>query len=118
MPHVIVVGGGLAGMSAAVALADAGCSVTLFEARGFLGGRASSFPATPGDSNSETIDNCQHILLGCCVNLLDFYRRLGVEDRIRFYREFYFLEPGGRLSVLKPGSLPSPLRLAGSFASL
>ena len=42
------------------------------------------------------IDNCQHVLLRCCVNLLDFYHRLGVRDRIRFYREFYFIEPGGR----------------------
>jgi zeta-carotene desaturase len=64
------------------------------------------------------IDNCQHILLGCCVNLLDFYRRLGVVDRIRFHREFYFLAPGGRLSILKLGRLPSPLHMVWSFGSL
>jgi zeta-carotene desaturase len=64
------------------------------------------------------IDNCQHILLRCCVNLLDFYRRLGVRDRIRFHREFYFLEPGGRISVLRRGRLPAPLHLAGSFLRL
>ncbi len=118
MPHVIVAGGGLAGMAAAVALADAGCRVTLFEARGFLGGRAASYPAAPGDPGAGTIDNCQHILLGCCVNLIDFYRRLNVLDRIRFYREFHFLEPGGRLSVLKSGALPPPLHMAWSFGSL
>ena len=48
----------------------------------------------------KSIDNCQHVLLRCCVNLLDFYQRLGVRDRIRFYREFYFIEPGGRISML------------------
>jgi squalene-associated FAD-dependent desaturase len=116
MAEVIVAGGGLAGMAAAVALASAGHHVTLFESRGFLGGRATSFPLSPADPASERIDNCQHILLRCCVNLLDFYRRLGVEDRIRFHREFYFVEPGGRLSVLRAGRLPSPLRLAGSFS--
>ncbi len=116
MAEVIVAGGGLAGMATAVALAAAGHRITLFESRGFLGGRATSFPLSPADPGSETIDNCQHILLRCCVNLLDFYRRLGVEDRIRFQREFYFLEPGGRLSVLRAGRLSAPLHLAGSFS--
>src|ERR1019366_3211191 len=50
-----------------------------------------------------------------CVNLLDFYQRLGVRDRIRFYREFYFLEPGGRISVLRRGGLPAPFHFTGSF---
>ena len=118
MAEVIVAGGGLAGMAAAVALASAGHHATLFESRGFLGGRAASFPLLPADPASERIDNCQHILLRCCVNLLDLYRRLGVEDRIRFHREFYFVEPGGRLSVLRAGRLPSPLHLAGSFSRI
>ncbi|MCC7176406.1 MAG: FAD-dependent oxidoreductase [Bryobacterales bacterium] len=118
MPDVIVAGGGLAGMAASAALADAGCRVTLLEARGYLGGRASSFPLGPAGTAAEAIDNCQHILLGCCVNLLDFYRRVGVEDRIRFYREFNFLEPGGRRSTFAAGALPAPLHLAGSFARL
>jgi zeta-carotene desaturase len=118
MPDVIVAGGGLAGMAAAAALAGAGCRVRLFERRGFLGGRASSYPVSPAEADSPTIDNCQHILLGCCVNLLDFYRRLGVLDKIRFYREFHFLEPGGRASVLRAARLPAPLHMAGSFARL
>ena len=118
MPRVIVIGGGLAGLSAAAALGGAGFRVEVFEARPFLGGRATSFPLTPADEASETIDNCQHILLRCCVNLLDFYRRLGVRDRIRFYREFYFIEPGGRVSVLRRGALPAPLHFAGSFLRL
>ena len=116
MSRVIVIGGGLAGLSAAAALAEAGLDVDLFEARGFLGGRASSYPCGPDES--AVIDNCQHILLRCCVNLLDFYHRLGVEDRIRFHRRFHFLEPGGRISTLQAGPLPPPLHFAGSFPGL
>lgn len=115
MSHVIVIGGGLAGLAAAAALGGAGFSVDLYEARGFLGGRASSFPLDPSDPDSPRIDNCQHVLLRCCANLLDFYRRLGVADQIRYYREFHFIEPGGRVSVLRAGPLPAPLRFAASF---
>lgn len=104
-------------MAAAAALGEAGFQVQLFEARPFLGGRAASYEY-PAAAGVETIDNCQHILLRCCVNLLDFYRRLGVEDRIRFYREFHFLEPGGRRSRLAPGVLPPPAHFAGSFFRL
>jgi len=115
MPSVNIVGGGLAGLAAAAALGSAGFQVDLFESRPFLGGRATSFPVTPGDDESELIDNCQHVLLRCCVNLLDFYTRLGVADRIQFYREYYFLEPGGRMSRLGRSSLPAPLHLTLSF---
>lgn len=116
MPKVLIAGGGLAGLSAAAALGGAGFQVELFEARPFLGGRATSYAApAQGDAESEIIDNCQHILLRCCVNLLDFYNRLGVRDRIKFYREFFFLEPGGRLSVLRRGRLPAPFHFTGAF---
>jgi zeta-carotene desaturase len=116
MPSVLIAGGGLAGLSAAAALGGAGFEVDLFEARPFLGGRATSYPIPGSDEEpAETIDNCQHILLRCCVNLLDFYQRLGVRDRIRFYREFYFIEPGGRISVLRRGRLPAPFHFTGSF---
>ncbi len=114
MPSVIVVGGGLAGLSAAAALGSAGFSVDLYESRGFLGGRATSFPVSPVDE-SDVIDNCQHVLLRCCVNLLDFYRRLGAEQRIRFYNQYNFIEPGGRVSTLSASHLPAPLHLASSF---
>ena len=116
MPKVLIAGGGLAGMAAAAALGGAGFEVDLFEARPFLGGRATSYAVPDGTEEvPETIDNCQHILLRCCVNLLDFYGRLGVRDRIKFYKEFYFLEPGGRLSVLRAGRLPAPFHFMGSF---
>ena len=116
MPSVIVIGGGLAGLAAAAALGGAGFEVDIFEARGFLGGRATSYPL-PGDS-SEVIDNCQHILLRCCVNLTDFYKRLDVLDKIHFHKQFYFIEPGGRTSVLAAGRLPAPFHFTGSFRKL
>ncbi|MGH9585160.1 MAG: hydroxysqualene dehydroxylase HpnE, partial [Bryobacteraceae bacterium] len=117
-PKIAVVGGGLAGLATAVALGSADYPVTVFEARPFLGGRATSYPLNTGDENSPTIDNCQHVLLRCCANLIDFYRRLGVRDRIRFYREFYWIEPGGRVSTMRRGILPAPFHFTGSFARL
>ena len=121
MAKVLIAGGGLAGLSAAAALGGAGFDVELFEARPFLGGRATSYtlPNGPGEENgTETVDNCQHILLRCCSNLLDFYSRLNVRDRIKFFREFYFLEPGGRVSVLRRGRFPAPFHFAGSFLGM
>jgi squalene-associated FAD-dependent desaturase len=119
MPKVLIAGGGLAGLSAAAALGGAGFEIDLFEARPFLGGRATSYAVPAGtDEVPEVIDNCQHILLRCCANLLDFYGRLGVRDRIHFHREFYFLEPGGRMSVLKRGRLPAPLHFTESFLKM
>ncbi len=117
MAEVIVIGGGLAGLAAAAALGDAGHSVKVFEARPFPGGRATSYEIGTGD-DAETIDNCQHILLRCCVNLLNFYERLGVEQNIAFHREFTFIEPGGRRSVLKSGVFPAPAHFAESFLKL
>jgi squalene-associated FAD-dependent desaturase len=114
----MVAGGGLAGLSAGLALAGAGFEVEIFEARPYPGGRATSFPLAPWEPDSPAIDNCQHILLRCCVNLLDFYRRAGVEDCIVFHRRFHFVEPGGRVSVLERGPLPAPLHFTGAFARM
>jgi squalene-associated FAD-dependent desaturase len=119
MAKVLIAGGGLAGLAAAAALGRDGWEVDLFETRPYLGGRATSY-AVPagGEEVPETIDNCQHVLLRCCVNLLNFYQRLGVRERIRFYREFYFIEPGGRISVMKRGRLPAPLHFTESFLGM
>ena len=118
MPSVIVAGGGLAGMAAAAALASVGYDVDLYESRPYLGGRATSYTVPGADGSGETIDNCQHILWRWCVNLLDFYSRLGVLDQIEFHREFYFIEPGGRTSVFRAGRLPKPLHFTESFLQM
>lgn len=107
-----IAGGGIAGLSAACALADAGFQVTVFERRPYVGGRASSYEH-PG--TGETVDNCQHVLLGCCTNLLDFYRRIGASDKIRWFDRLTFIEPGGRRSEIAPSALPAPLHTAPSF---
>jgi zeta-carotene desaturase len=114
---VTLIGAGVSGMSAACALADAGFRVQLVEQRGYLGGRASSY-LHPGVN--EVIDNCQHVLFGCCTNLVGFYRRIGVADRIHWTREMTMIEPGGRRSALGPFrlgpfTLPAPLHSALSF---
>jgi zeta-carotene desaturase len=109
---VAIAGGGLAGLASGCALADAGLRVTLFERRPYLGGRASSYQH-PG--TGEIVDNCQHVLLGCCTNLIDFYRRTGVDGKIRWYGKLTFLEPGGRASVIGPSALPAPLHTAPAF---
>lgn len=98
-------------MSAACALAEAGLRVQLVERRGYLGGRASSY-LHPG--LNEVIDNCQHVLFGCCTNLLGFYHRVGVADRIHWTSEMTMIEPGGRRSPLGSSKLagielPAPL---------
>ncbi|HEY1764665.1 MAG TPA: hydroxysqualene dehydroxylase HpnE [Opitutaceae bacterium] len=111
-PAVAVVGGGVAGLSAACALAESGLSVELIERRSHLGGRATSF-FHPGVG--EMIDNCQHVLFGCCTNLLGFYRRIGVEGRIVWSDRMTMIEPGGRRSVLGPSWLPAPFHAAPRF---
>ena len=111
-PTVAIAGGGLAGLAAACALADSGFRVTLFERRPYLGGRASSYQH-PG--TNEVVDNCQHVLFRVCTNLVEFYKRIGVEDKIRWYDEMTFIEPGGRASVMRSSPLPAPLHTAPSF---
>ncbi len=111
--RVVVVGGGLAGMAAAAALHGAGVHVTLIEARKTLGGRAGSFRDPITD---EVLDNCQHVLLGCCTNLLDFYQRLGVAHLITFEKAIHFLDGTGKeFSLFGVGGLPAPLHLGLAF---
>lgn len=103
---VAVIGGGVAGMTAACALAEAGFNVQLIERRGYLGGRASSY-LHPGVN--EVIDNCQHALIGAYTNLIGFYRRIGADRKIHWSSEITMIEPGGRRSVLGPSPLPAPM---------
>jgi squalene-associated FAD-dependent desaturase len=109
---VIVIGGGLAGLSSGVALAEAGFRVRLLEKRPHLGGRAASY-VLPG---GEYVDNCQHVTLGCCTNLDDFYRRVGASNLIRFFDRLLFAAPDGRRGAIASVALPPPLHMAPSFA--
>ena len=106
---VIVVGGGLAGIAAAAALDSCGYRVTLLEARRELGGRASSFEDPESD---QLLDNCQHVLLGCCTNLQDLYTRLNVANRIEYHRRVHFLDSHGKqFDLWGVVGLPAPLHL-------
>lgn len=110
---VIVAGGGLAGLSSAVALASAGWRVRLFEQRPFLGGRATSYVLPSG----EHVDNCQHVTFGCCTNLEDFYNRVGATNKIKFFDRLVLQDPQGRRGVMHAGVLPAPFHFTGSFLS-
>jgi squalene-associated FAD-dependent desaturase len=109
---VAVIGGGVAGLAAAQALADSGFRVRLIERRPYVGGRASSYEH-PG--TGEIIDNCQHLLFGCCTNLIDLYRRIGALEKLHWFDDITMIEPGGRRSVLSPSSLPAPLHNSLGF---
>ncbi len=110
--RVAIVGGGLAGIAAAVRLAESDCRPIVIETRKRLGGRATSFV----DRRSGTVvDNCQHVLLGCFTNLIDLYDRLGVLEAIEWQRTLYWTAGDGRIDRLKSGLLPAPMHLAGSM---
>ncbi len=141
---VVIIGGGLAGLAAAVVLPVEDFEITLVERRPFLGGRASSYPVprtealvsddrlTPNaawgfervespigldesDESSTWVDNCQHVLMKCCTNLLDFYRRLAVNQAITFFEHYTFLDEDGRAATLRGSFLPAPFHLFPSF---
>ncbi|MEU6311404.1 hydroxysqualene dehydroxylase HpnE [Streptomyces sp. NPDC047014] len=115
--HAVVVGGGLAGVTAALELADAGLRVTLLEGRPRLGGLAFSFKR--GDL---VVDNGQHVYLRCCTAYRWFLDRVGgaalapLQDRLDV-PVLDVAHPGGpRLGRLRRGPLPVPLHLAGALA--
>lgn len=112
-PRVAIIGGGLAGLAAAVRLVEQNCQVELFEARRTLGGRAGSFrdPET-----GEWLDHCQHVGMGCCTNLRDLFERTGCGSLLRRYRTLHFFGPDGRQCDFRGSRwLPAPLHLAGAF---
>src|SRR5436305_269639 len=110
--RVVVIGGGLAGLAAATALAPRGCSVTVLESRGRVGGRASSFTDTV---SGQLVDTCQHVSMGCCTNFAHFCRTAGVAHLLRRQPALYFLTPDRRVSRFAADPLPAPLHLARSF---
>jgi squalene-associated FAD-dependent desaturase len=110
--RVAVVGAGLAGIAATAALAGRGLAVTLYESRGRLGGRASSFTDT---SSGQLVDTCQHVSMGCCTNLDHFFRSVGVGHLLQTQPCFYFLTPDRRMSRFAADPLPAPFHLARSM---
>ena len=112
-PCVAVVGGGLAGLSAAMELKDAGCHVELFERSRLLGGRATSF-----EVDGHVVDNGQHVYLACCTEFVRFVRRAGMEHALHLQPRFdvAVYSKDGTRSDLRAANLPAPFHLFASFA--
>ena len=111
--RVAVVGAGLAGLAAGVALKDAGFEVELFERSRLIGGRATSFSVS-----GHEVDNGQHIFLGCCHQFIDFVDRLGMAAHLHLQERFdaLIISRDGRASRLRAASLPAPWHLLAAFA--
>ena len=111
-PHVAVVGGGLAGITAAIALSEAGTQVTLLESRPRLGGATCSF-----SRGGLTIDNGQHVFLRCCTAYRGLLARLGMTGSVTLQDRFEVtvLRPGGR-ARLRRTALPGPLHMGQALA--
>jgi hydroxysqualene dehydroxylase len=119
-PDVIIVGGGFAGLTAGVALSEAGKRVCLLEQKRHLGGRARSFhdPTT-----GSVVDNGQHLFMGCYHATRNFLQTIGTSDRVEFQPRLSvpFLDRDGRITRLDCPDLPSPWHLllgvlrSGSF---
>jgi hydroxysqualene dehydroxylase len=113
--RVVIIGGGFAGLTAGVYLSERGFAVTLLERRNHLGGRAYSFPdSTTGDS----VDNGQHLFMGCYANTIDFLKKIGGLEKLRFqeHTRIDFLDAKSGLDSFACPALPAPFHvLAGLF---
>jgi squalene-associated FAD-dependent desaturase len=111
---VVVIGGGFAGLSAAVALAERGFRVAVLERKPALGGRAYSF-ADP--ETGDFVDNGQHVMMGCYVETFKFLERIGQSGRLVFHRDLAIemLERDGRAGVLKTARLPGPMHMGAAL---
>ncbi len=112
--RVLVLGGGLAGLAAAAALAPRGYRVTVLESRNRLGGRAGSFTDA---ATGQLVDACQHVSMGCCTNLAHFCRTVGIDHLLAPQPTLYFMTPDRRVSRFAADRLPAPLHLARAFAT-
>src|SRR5436309_1413191 len=113
-PRVLIIGGGLAGLAAAAALAPRGLRVTLVESKARLGGRAGSFQ---DPASGQLVDACQHVSMGCCTNLAHFARTVGIDHLLEPQPCIYFMTPDRRVSRFRADAWPAPLHLLRSFAS-
>ncbi len=112
--RVVVVGGGLAGLAAAAALAARGVGVTVLESKSRLGGRAGSFTDA---ATGQTLDACQHVSMGCCTNLKHFLDAAGVGHHLEPQHTLYFQTPDGRTSRFKADPWPAPFHLGRALAA-
>jgi len=109
-PTVCIVGGGLAGMAAATALCTHAVRIELFEARGQIGGRATSLPSADGE---RRIDLCQHVVLGCCTQLIEWLTRMNLSAFFQADDTLNFIDQHGRCQALRTaGRLPAPFHAA------
>jgi squalene-associated FAD-dependent desaturase len=111
-PNAIVIGGGLAGLAAAVRLAQDDWRVTILESKSRLGGRAASFT---DPTTGELIDACQHVSMGCCTQFAQFCRTIGIDHLLARQKTLYFMTRERRVSRFRADPLPAPLHLARSF---
>lgn len=108
--RVAIIGGGWAGLAAAVAAVEQGLDVELFEARSRCGGRAGLSLTLP---DGREADFCRHLSLGCCVNWLDVIERTGcAELLLKPDGTYRFVSRDGRPHTFCAGRMPSPLHLA------
>ncbi len=114
---VLVTGGGWAGISAAVDLADRGFKVTLLEQSTKLGGRASSFT---DDKTGDTLDNGQHLFMGCYTSTIRLLRKLGTLNLLKFQKglQVEFVDQAAQFYALKCLPLPAPLHLFSGILRL
>jgi squalene-associated FAD-dependent desaturase len=112
MTRIVVVGGGLAGIAAALDCARAGSEVTLLESRGRLGGAAYSFTR-----DGILADNGQHVFLRCCTAYRELLEQIDAADLVTLQPRLSIpvLAPGGKIAWLRRTGLPAPLHLAGSL---
>jgi squalene-associated FAD-dependent desaturase len=112
-PRVVVVGGGLAGLAAALSCADGGARVTLLEARPRPGGATFSFRR-----EGLWVDNGQHVFLRCCTAYRRFLERVGATDRIVLQDRMAIpvVAPGRGVQWVRRTGLPAPLHLSGTLS--
>jgi hydroxysqualene dehydroxylase len=113
LKRVVIIGGGFAGLAAAVRLSERGLKVLLLERRGFLGGRAYSFIDT---KTGDTVDNGQHLFMGCYRHTIAFLKKIGSLDRLKFQStpRVDFLDKKTGYATFKCPPLPAPMHvLAG-----
>jgi squalene-associated FAD-dependent desaturase len=110
--RIAVVGGGLAGLAAALECADQGATVTLFESRSRLGGATFSV-----ERHGYWLDNGQHVALRCCTAYRSFLRRLGVDHLLELQPRLRIpvLAPEGPPATLERNSLPAPFHLTSTL---